>query len=41
MTDPVNFVDYPHTGVWPDGYYMSAHVFGAAGRLHYGPHLRF
>ncbi len=29
QTDPVNFVDYPHTGVWPDGYYMSAHVFGA------------
>src|SRR4051795_91790 len=29
VTDPVNFVDYPHTGVWPDGYYMSAHVFGA------------
>ena len=29
LTDPVNFVDYPHTGVWPDGYYMSAHVFGA------------
>ncbi len=29
ITDPVNFVDYPHTGVWPDGYYMSAHVFGA------------
>ncbi len=31
VTDPVNFVDYPHTGVWPDGYYMSAHVFNAAG----------
>lgn len=29
QTDPVNFVDYPHTGVWPDAYYMSAHVFGA------------
>jgi hypothetical protein len=29
VTDPVNFVDYPHTAVWPDGYYMSAHVFGA------------
>src|SRR5437763_8780762 len=27
VTDPVSFVDYPHTGVWPDGYYMSAHVF--------------
>ena len=29
LTDPVNFVDYPHTGVWPDGYYMSTHVFDA------------
>jgi hypothetical protein len=29
VTDPVNFVDYPHTGVWPDGYYMAAHVFTA------------
>src|SRR5436190_15731088 len=29
VTDPVNFVDYPHTAVWPDGYYMSSHVFGA------------
>jgi len=28
-TDKTNFVDYPHTGVWPDGYYMSAHVFSA------------
>ena len=31
LTDPVNFVDYPHTGVWPDGYYMSAHVFNPGG----------
>jgi hypothetical protein len=31
VTDTVNFVDYPHTGVWPDGYYMSAHVFNPAG----------
>ena len=29
-TDKTNFVDYPHTGVWPDGYYMSAHVYTAA-----------
>src|SRR6478672_2860110 len=29
VTDPTNFVDYPHTGVWPDGYYMSSHVFTA------------
>ena len=27
VTDPANFIDYPHTGVWLDGYYMSAHVF--------------
>src|SRR6266576_1458572 len=31
VTDPTNFVDYPKIGVWPDGYYMSAHVFNAAG----------
>jgi len=31
VTDGLNFVDYPHTAVWPDGYYMSAHVFNAAG----------
>ncbi len=31
LTDAVNFVDYPHTGVWPDGYYMTAHIFNSAG----------
>src|SRR6185369_11644792 len=31
VTDAVNFVDYPHIGVWPDGYYMTTHVFNAAG----------
>lgn len=31
LTDGTNFVDYPHLGVWPDGYYMTAHVFNAAG----------
>ncbi|MGI8435928.1 MAG: hypothetical protein ACR2NX_03355, partial [Chthoniobacterales bacterium] len=31
LTDANNFVDYPHTGVWPDGYYMTAHVFNSAG----------
>src|SRR4051812_31128506 len=31
VTDTTNFIDYPHTGVWPDGYYMSAHVFNSAG----------
>lgn len=36
VTDTVNFVDYPHTGVWPDGYYMSAHVFNSAGTAQIG-----
>ena len=27
VTDPVNFIDYPKTGVWPDGYYMTGRVF--------------
>jgi hypothetical protein len=31
ITDATNFIDYPHIGVWPDGYYMSAHVYNAAG----------
>ena len=31
LTDAANFIDYPHTGVWPDGYYMTAHVFNSAG----------
>ena len=31
VTDAANFVDYPHIGVWPDGYYMTTHVFNAAG----------
>src|SRR5437764_6011804 len=31
LTDGTNFVDYPHTAVWPDGYYMTGHVFNAAG----------
>jgi hypothetical protein len=31
VTDSTNFVDYPKIGVWPDGYYMSGHVFNAAG----------
>ncbi|MEA2274694.1 MAG: hypothetical protein QOI98_3402, partial [Solirubrobacteraceae bacterium] len=40
VTDPVNFVDYPHVGVWPDGYYMTTNVFNpsgtafVAGRVH-------
>jgi hypothetical protein len=27
VTDPNLFVDYPHQGTWPDGYYMAAHIF--------------
>jgi len=30
VTDSVNGVDYPKTGVWPDGYYMSGHIFNAS-----------
>lgn len=31
LTDATNFVDYPKIGIWPDAYYMSGHVFNAAG----------
>jgi len=31
VTDTTNFVDYPKIGVWPDGYYMSGHVFNPTG----------
>ena len=31
VTDSQNFVDYPKTGVWPDGYYMSGRIFNASG----------
>jgi hypothetical protein len=31
VTDSTNFVDYPKIGVWPDGYYMTGHVFNQAG----------
>jgi hypothetical protein len=31
VTDTTNFVDYPKLVVWPDSYYMSAHVFNSAG----------
>jgi hypothetical protein len=31
VTDSTNLVDYPKIGVWPDGYYMSGHVFNPAG----------
>ena len=32
-----NFFDYPHLGVWPDGYYMSMNVFDASGTTFLGP----
>jgi len=32
-----NFFDYPHLGVWPDGYYMSMNVFNSAGTAFLGP----
>jgi len=32
-----NFFDYPHLGVWPDGYYMSMNVFNSAGTAYLGP----
>ena len=32
-----NFFDYPHFGVWPDGYYMSMNVFNSSGTAFLGP----
>jgi len=32
-----NFMDYPHGGVWPDGYYFSFNVFNSSGSLFLGP----
>lgn len=32
-----NFFDYPKLGVWPDGYYMSMHVFDPSGTSFLGP----
>jgi IPT/TIG domain/Dockerin type I domain len=31
VTGATDFVDYPKMAVWPDGYYMSAHIFGGGG----------
>jgi PKD repeat protein len=31
------FYDYPHLGVWPDGYYMSMNVFNTAGTAYLRP----
>src|SRR5438128_3069669 len=32
-----NFFDYPHLGVWPDGYYMATNVFNSSGTTFLGP----
>src|SRR3954452_7550506 len=32
-----NFYDYPHFGVWPDGYYGSANIFNSSGTAFLGP----
>ena len=32
-----NFFDYPHLGVWPDGYYMAMNVFNSSGTAFLGP----
>ena len=32
-----NFFDYPHLGLWPDGYYMAMNVFDSAGQTYLGP----
>jgi len=32
-----DYFDYPKLGVWPDGYYMSMHVFNASGTAFLGP----
>ena len=34
VTDSQNLVDYPKIGVWPDGYYMSGHIFNASGTVY-------
>ncbi|MFL6215341.1 MAG: HYR domain-containing protein [Blastocatellia bacterium] len=33
------FTDYPHVGVWPDGYYMSTNNFNTAGTVFLGAGL--
>jgi hypothetical protein len=37
--DPQLFVDYPHLGIWPDGYYVTTHQFGNAGDSYDGQGL--
>ncbi|MGH8093617.1 MAG: hypothetical protein ACREIF_09120, partial [Chthoniobacterales bacterium] len=39
VTDTVNFLDYPKMVSWPDGYYMSAHIFSAGGASFIGARI--
>ena len=32
-----NFFDYPHLGVWPDGYYMAMNIYNSSGTALLGP----
>jgi hypothetical protein len=34
--DQTDFNDYPHFGIWPDAYYMTAHIFGGAANTYLG-----
>lgn len=38
-TDATNFIDYPKWTTWTDAYYMTAHMFNAAGDTFLGPML--
>jgi hypothetical protein len=38
-TSVTDFVDYPHWGMWPDSYYMTAHIFNGAGTAYLGQGL--
>lgn len=38
-TSASNFIDYPKWTTWIDAYYMSAHMFNAAGTAFFGPML--
>ncbi len=38
-TAATEFVDYPHVGVWPDGYYMTSHIFNFPGTFYLGQGL--
>ncbi|MEW6130271.1 MAG: HYR domain-containing protein [Acidobacteriota bacterium] len=36
LTNAGRFVDYPHVGVWPDGYYMASNDFNTSGTAFLG-----